>query len=390
MKKQFKDADYPVLEIVCDDTERTGIRLLSIVDEPAIEMMGVAFNKEGATKDYQFKAQEDKQIIVGPGMIPNKKILRKDEDGNFYYNVFKSETILKLVQKFNSQGTNRKINVDHSNKMVDAYIMENWIVEDTYYDKSRMYGFNVPVGTWMVSIKIEDKDFWKKEVKELGKFGFSIEGVMGERPMEYSVSKFLIEKKPNETKNEFVSRCISSEIKNGHEQNQAVAMCISMWENYEKVEMESIIDNLDDAEVADMLKVFKYEEGEVCCGCGWSWNLEDGGSDPYICHKCGKDNKPKEFKKWRSSPDSSNVDKIMYNDETSEMVIRFNDGSTYTYFNVDFDMFRDVFEGNASCVSDDTSGEGRWWVGKTPSVGAAVYKILTVGGVPYTEGGSLK
>jgi hypothetical protein len=97
-----------------------------------------------------------------------------------------------------------------------------------------------------------------------------------------------------------------------------------------------------------------------------------------------------EFKKWRSSPDSSNVDKIMYNDESYELVIKFNDGSTYTYFNVDFDMFRDVFEGNASCVSDDTSGEGRWWVGKTPSVGAAVYKILTVGGVAYVEGGSLK
>jgi hypothetical protein len=268
-------------------------------------MMGVAFSIDTSMKDYQFKAQEDKQMIVGPGMIPNKKILRKDEDGNFYYNVFKAETILKLVQKFNSQGTNRKINVDHSNKMVNAYIMENWIVEDTYYDKSRMYGFNVPVGTWMVSIKIEDKEFWNKEVKELGKFGFSIEGVMGEKPLEYSK--------------------------------------IMTFEDH--------IDNLNDDEIEDILI---------------------------------------EFKKWRSSPDSSNVDKIMYNDESYELVIRFNDGSTYTYFNVDFDMFRDVFEGNASCVSDDTSGEGRWWVGKTPSVGAAVYKILTVGGVPYTEGGSLR
>ena len=305
MKKQFKDADYPIYEIVCDDTERTGIRLLSIVDEPAIEMMGVAFSIDTSMKDYQFKAQEDKQMIVGPGMIPNKKILRKDEDGNYYYNVFKTETILKLVQKFNSQGTNRKINVDHSNKMVNAYIMENWIVEDTYYDKSRMYGFNVPVGTWMVSIKIEDKEFWNKEVKELGKFGFSIEGVMGEKPLEYSK--------------------------------------IMTFEDH--------IDNLNDDEIEDILI---------------------------------------EFKKWRSSPDSSNVDKIMYNDESYELVIKFNDGSTYTYFNVDFDMFRDVFEGNASCVSDDTSGEGRWWVGKTPSVGAAVYKILTVGGVAYVEGGSLK
>jgi len=27
-----------------------------------------------------------------------------------------------------------------------------------------------------------------------------------------------------------------------------------------------------------------------CKGCGWSWDLKDGGSDPYVCHKCGKDN----------------------------------------------------------------------------------------------------
>jgi hypothetical protein len=27
-----------------------------------------------------------------------------------------------------------------------------------------------------------------------------------------------------------------------------------------------------------------------CKGCGWSWDLKDGGSDPYKCHKCGQDN----------------------------------------------------------------------------------------------------
>lgn len=186
MKKQYKDAEYPVYEIVVDDSDTTGIRLLSIVEDPAIEMKGVAFNYVGNIKNYEFKAQEDKQMIVGPALIPNKKILRKDENGNPYYTMFKPETILKLVQKFNASGTNRRINVDHSDKMVNAYMLENWIVEDEYYDKSRKYGFNVPIGTWMVSIKVEDKKFWEEEVKELGKFGFSIEGIMGERVLQYS------------------------------------------------------------------------------------------------------------------------------------------------------------------------------------------------------------
>jgi len=186
MKKKYTEEGYPLYEIVVDDTSNTGIRLLSIVGEPAIELKGVAFNENGTQKNYEFQAQEDQQIIIGPALIPNMKILRKDDNGSKYYVVFKPETIKMMVEKFNSQGTNRRINVDHSNTMVDGYILENWIVEDMYYDKSRMYNFDVPIGTWMVSVKIEDQNFWNTEVKELGKFGFSVEGIMGERPMQYS------------------------------------------------------------------------------------------------------------------------------------------------------------------------------------------------------------
>lgn len=97
-----------------------------------------------------------------------------------------------------------------------------------------------------------------------------------------------------------------------------------------------------------------------------------------------------EFKKWRSSPSSSNVDKIMYNDETYEMVIKFNDGEYYTYYNVNFDLFRDIFEGNGICISEGSNQWGEWYVGKSPSVGAAVYDQLVLTGVAYSRGGSLK
>jgi hypothetical protein len=32
----------------------------------------------------------------------------------------------------------------------------------------------------------------------------------------------------------------------------------------------------------------------ICDKCGWSWDLSDGGDDPYICHECGHDNSPEE------------------------------------------------------------------------------------------------
>ena len=35
----------------------------------------------------------------------------------------------------------------------------------------------------------------------------------------------------------------------------------------------------------------------VCDNCGWSWRIEEGGNDLYICHKCGHDNTPLQEKK---------------------------------------------------------------------------------------------
>jgi len=97
-----------------------------------------------------------------------------------------------------------------------------------------------------------------------------------------------------------------------------------------------------------------------------------------------------EFKKWRSKPASSNVNEMLYNDETEELVIKFNDGSYYTYYDVPNLLFRKIFQAR---VRAKTSGEnrwGRWWVGKIPSVGAAVHKYLVNSGIRYEKGGSLR
>lgn len=97
------------------------------------------------------------------------------------------------------------------------------------------------------------------------------------------------------------------------------------------------------------------------------------------------------FKKWRGDNiTSSNVKNIMYNDETKEMFIQFQDKSIYTYFNVSFQLFLDVSGGKATCITSGENKYGSWWVGKTPSVGAAVHKYLIKGGVTYKKGGSLR
>lgn len=98
-----------------------------------------------------------------------------------------------------------------------------------------------------------------------------------------------------------------------------------------------------------------------------------------------------EFKKWRANNiKSSNVKKIMYEDETKEMTIQFNDKSIYTYYEVPFDLFLDVSGGNAVCITSGENKYGRWWIGKTPSVGAAVHKFLVKKKIRYKKGGNFR
>lgn len=186
MKTKFPEDKLLTFEIIVNDDDDTGIRLLSLVVDPAIEMKGMFFSKEDI-QNMQFKAVPEKQMVVGPAVLANKKIFRTNDELGDHYVLFKPATIKTMVDKFNRNNNNRSINVDHTNRLVNGYIQQNWIVEDPIYDKSRFYGYNLPIGSWFVEVKIEDKEFWDMEVKELGKYSFSIEGLLGQK--EYAFSK---------------------------------------------------------------------------------------------------------------------------------------------------------------------------------------------------------
>lgn len=97
------------------------------------------------------------------------------------------------------------------------------------------------------------------------------------------------------------------------------------------------------------------------------------------------------FKKWRADNiQSSNVKKIMYNDESKEMFIQFQDRSIYTYYDVSMNLFLEVAGGQATCITSGENKYGAWFVGKNPSVGAAVHKFLIKRGVRYKKGGTLR
>jgi hypothetical protein len=137
----------------------------------------------------------EEKMVVGPAMVPDKMIIRRNEiTGEIYYVYFTEETIKKLQQKFMIEKLLDKTNVEHGRKFLNGVsVVESWIVDDPQHDKQQVFGMNYPKGTWMVSMKIEDDAIWNK-VKEGKLNGFSVQGYFLEKAKFHKDNTAIVEK----------------------------------------------------------------------------------------------------------------------------------------------------------------------------------------------------
>lgn len=127
-------------------------------------------------RNFSFNFDDEKRIVTGPVMIPNKMILRRDEDGNPFYIYFTKETIRKMSEKFFAKNKHNNTDINHDeNITTENTLIESWISESIKHDKSYKYGFALPEGTWYVSYKINDDETWNL-IKEGELRGFSLAG----------------------------------------------------------------------------------------------------------------------------------------------------------------------------------------------------------------------
>jgi len=154
-----------------------GIDAVSVVDFPAIESNFIALNKEHEIKLAQ--VDSEKRILMGAALIPNKQIYRKVEEDEFYV-FFSKDTVKKASELFLQNGNQSNATLQHQSKIDGMTVVESWIIEDEQMDKSKKYGFSLPVGTWMISMKVENDEIWQK-VKDGEVKGFSIEGFFADR-----------------------------------------------------------------------------------------------------------------------------------------------------------------------------------------------------------------
>jgi hypothetical protein len=160
------------IELKIENENEDGCFAISLVDRPAIQENFIALSEH---KIELKVVDEDKRILVGLALVPNKKIYRNVNGKEF--NVFFSEqTIEKTNELFMRNLNLNSITSQHETKVSGVSVIESWIVEDEKNDKANLYNLNAIKGSWVVKMKVYNDEEWNKV--KLGEYkGFSIEGI---------------------------------------------------------------------------------------------------------------------------------------------------------------------------------------------------------------------
>jgi hypothetical protein len=104
----------PLFEFTIDPKKKnSGVKAISIVDQPAIESDFHLFAKDSKMEKYVF-ADDSKRMILGLALVPNKRIFRLDKSGKEYDGFFSQQTIELIRNKFMEEKNTDQVNLQHS------------------------------------------------------------------------------------------------------------------------------------------------------------------------------------------------------------------------------------------------------------------------------------
>jgi hypothetical protein len=217
-----------IIELILDEAnEIAGVEAISVVENPAIEEDFVAL----ANQEIKFaEINKEKRILMGALLVPNKPIYRRNGEEE-YYVYFSKDTIRKTAELFLMKGNQNNSTLEHELPLNGLSLVESWIVEDDEKDKSRLYNMNVPVGTWMGAVKVNNEEVWNDYVKTGKVKGFSIEGYFADKMP-----------RPQESINEELSKIEEEEADTLLAKVRAIIKGDKRLKSGKKVEMESYSD----------------------------------------------------------------------------------------------------------------------------------------------------
>jgi len=173
--KDYYEKTTSIVELIIEDTnQELAIDAISLVSAPAIEQDFVFFGKDKHNLTFA-KVDEEKRMLVSPALIPNKQIFRYDPNTDSeYYVYFSPDTVRQAAELYLKHNNHHKATYEHQDRVAGVLTVESWIKEGDM-DKSKMYGYDLPNGTWFVKMRIDNDDLWQK-IKAGELKGLSIEG----------------------------------------------------------------------------------------------------------------------------------------------------------------------------------------------------------------------
>jgi hypothetical protein len=176
----MKDLLY---ELKIEDVDTDEVYAISLVETPAIESDWIFFDKE----EVAFaKVDTEQKMLIGAILIPDKKILRVDGEGNPFHVFFSKNTIKNLAQNYLMKKYTSNSTLEHDKKIKGVHLVESWIKEGKL-DKSMSYGLNLPEGSWVGIMKVTDDTIWNDYVKTGKVKGFSVEALLEHKLVKASI-----------------------------------------------------------------------------------------------------------------------------------------------------------------------------------------------------------
>ena len=218
-----------IVELILDEESELGIEAISVVESPAIEEDFVAL------KSQEFKLAEidgERRILMGALLIPNKPIYRRNGEDE-YYIYFSKDTVLKASQMYLMNSKQNNSTLEHQHQLEGLSLVESWIVEDKVHDKSVKYGMDLPLGSWVGSVKVNNDQIWNEFVKTGKVKGFSIEGYFAdkmERPNDQTIKDELSQIEEEEA--EYLLAEIKAIIKNDKRVKGGKKMVLESYSDY--------------------------------------------------------------------------------------------------------------------------------------------------------------
>ena len=224
----------PLYEVTVD----SDVYAISLVDEPAIEVNYVHLAKQNPKKVVFLEDEaKEKHMVVGPVLIPDMPIYR-NQDGEEFYIQFSKESIERLAYNYIKQGQNMtSFTAQHQYPVNEVSIVESWL-KTTENDKSNDLGFDCPIGTWFVGVKVNNLDVWE-DIKDGKMNGFSVEAFV-------SLDELKLNKiKRNENKDMAVQKNIKAE---------SVEITDSFWDKLKGILADALNVQKENEEVTEAVE----------------------------------------------------------------------------------------------------------------------------------------